>query len=204
MSTDSPCFSAATCWPSTSTPSRRNMPPPSWGRSTRILVTTGERNAASKRARPPSREPAPLSVSHGPPSGRCPERPLRNARRPRTVADDLRMESSPQVAPDVVGLPPDDAARACLALDLDFSIDNRWQVHWWRWDEPGARVVEQWPQPGSPTNAVRVLVGSAVVLMALACGSLGAACRPCGHEAPGRGKKQTPRLNQDVSSSDPP
>ncbi|MGK5113653.1 MULTISPECIES: hypothetical protein [unclassified Geodermatophilus] len=69
------------------------------------------------------------------------------------------MEPAPQAAPEVVGLPPDDAARVCLALSLDVSIDNQWQVDWWGWESPTARVVEQWPHPGSPTTAVRVRVG---------------------------------------------
>jgi len=63
-----------------------------------------------------------------------------------------------ETAPDLVGLHPDDAARACYAKDLDLVVENHWQMAWWGWDQPGARVAEQWPSPGSRMTSKTVSV----------------------------------------------
>ena len=64
------------------------------------------------------------------------------------------------LAPDLVGLHPDDAARRCLERGLELDIqDAEWVSSYWGHGQPW-RVTEQSPRPGlrmsSSTIVVRV------------------------------------------------
>lgn len=64
------------------------------------------------------------------------------------------------LAPDLVGLHPDDAARRCLERGLELDIqDAEWVSSYWGHGQPW-RVMEQSPRSGqrmsSPTIVVRV------------------------------------------------
>ncbi len=70
--------------------------------------------------------------------------------------EDHRVDDA--TAPDVLGLHPDDAARVCLAQDLELSVENAGDMMWWGWDQPGAQVAEQWPAPSSRMSSKTLVV----------------------------------------------
>ena len=62
------------------------------------------------------------------------------------------------LAPDLVGLHPDDAARRCLEQGLKLDIENaEWVSSYWGHGQPW-RVTEQLPQPGRRMSSSTIVV----------------------------------------------
>jgi hypothetical protein len=72
------------------------------------------------------------------------------------VADHLHVDEV--TAPDLYGLVPDDAARACYEQDLAVAVDVADMVEVRGWDPARVRVTAQWPSPGSRMDGTTVVV----------------------------------------------
>ncbi len=66
--------------------------------------------------------------------------------------------TDPALAPDLVGLRPDDAARRCLERGLELTIENAQLVSsYWGHGQPW-RVTEQLPRPGERMSSRAIVV----------------------------------------------
>jgi hypothetical protein len=66
--------------------------------------------------------------------------------------------TDPALAPDLVGLHPDDAARRCLERGLELTIENAQLVSsYWGHGQPW-RVTEQLPRPGERMSSRAIVV----------------------------------------------
>ena len=73
------------------------------------------------------------------------------------MADHALVTDAP-LAPDLVGLHPDDAARQCLERGLELNIDNADSVSsYWGHGQPW-RVTEQLPRPGERMSSRAIVV----------------------------------------------
>ncbi len=71
---------------------------------------------------------------------------------------DHALVTDASLAPDVIGLHPDDAARRCLERGLELNIDNADLVSsYWGHGQPW-RVTEQLPRPGQRMSSRAILV----------------------------------------------
>ncbi len=84
---------------------------------------------------------------------------MRHPRFPSAVSvTDHALVAEDSLAPDLVGLHPDDAAQRCLERGLELDIENVELVSsYWGHDQPW-RVTEQLPRPGQRMSSPAVVV----------------------------------------------